>query len=179
MAKHRLLLSATIITALATSAPAWAGPCSDDIATLGRQLSQKPQLGPATTGTLTGSNPGSTPGSGQAPATDAKGTTASQDAKIGGTAGTKELDAASNNVATSPADVRRQQLGKPTAAQAAATGSGSDETHPGSQASNMSAQDDHVSRAKTAWQQAVDLNAKNDPACKGAVAKAQDALKAS
>ena len=98
---------------------------------------------------------------------------------MGGTAGTKELDAASSDVATSPADVRRQQLGKPTAAQAAASDSKSDETHPGTQAGSSMAQDDHVSRAKAAWQEAVDLNAKNDPACKGAVTKAQDALKAS
>ena len=179
MAKNRLLLSATILTALAVSAPAWAGPCSDDIAALGKQLSQKPQLGPATTGTLTGSNPGSTSGGGQAPTTEAKGTTDSQNGHIGGTAGTKELDAASSNVATSPADVRQQQLGKPTAAQAAAQGNTSEETHPGSQGNSTSAEDDHVSRAKMAWQQAVDLNAKNDPACKGAVTKAQDALKAS
>ncbi len=175
---NRLFLSAAVVTALSMSAPAWAGPCSDDIATLGKQLSEKPQLGPATTGTLTSSNPGNS-GGGQAPTTDAKGTTDSQNGHIGGTAGTKELDAASSNVATSSADVRRQQLGKPTAAQAAAKGGGSDETHPGTQDSNTSAQDDHVSRAKTAWQEAVDLNAKNDPACKGAVTKAQDALKAS
>ena len=37
---------------------ALAGPCTDQIAELGKTLSQSPALGPVTTGALGGSNPG-------------------------------------------------------------------------------------------------------------------------
>ena len=151
---------------------ALAGPCSDDIATLGRQLSQSPAMGPATTGALAGSGPGSM-GHAQTASTDAHGTSA--DSKMGGTAGTKELNAASGNVATSDADVRAQQLGKPTAA-GQATSSNGVETAPGSHTAGSSAADDRMTRAKTAWQKAVDLNAQNDTGCHGAVDQARQAL---
>ncbi len=155
---------------------AWAGPCSDDIASIGKQLSQSASLGPATTGTLTGSNPGSTPQSGQSNMANSKGTSA--DSRVGGTAGTKEVNAASANVATSDADVRQQQLGHPTAAGASQMNDkGSVETKPGGRTASTSDSDDRMSRAKMAWQKAVDLNAQNDDSCKGAVAQARSALK--
>ncbi len=163
---------ALALSTLVLPATAWAGPCSDEIAALGRQLSQSPALGPATTGALSGSGPGSI-GHGQTGSTDTHGTSA--DGKMGGTAGTKELDAASSNVATSDADVRAQQLGKPTAAVQAHSGSGV-ETAPGSHVTGASASDDRMTRAKSAWQKAVDLNAQNDSGCHGAVDQAKQAL---
>ena len=167
-------LRRTLLVTCAAFCPAVAsaGPCSDDIASIGRQLSQSPALGPVTTGTLTGSNPGNAPGGGQGAAADSKGTSADQ--RVGGTAGTKELNAASSNVATSDADVRQQQLGHPTAA--AQAKSNGVETAPGSHSGTASAADDKMSRAKTAWQKAVDLNAQNDPSCQGAVRQARSAL---
>ena len=97
---------------------------------------------------------------------------------MGGTAATKELDAASGNVATSPADVRRQQLGKPTTAQQAGAGAHGVETANHVFDASATPTDDNMSRAKVAWQQAVDLNARNDASCKTAVRRAQDALHA-
>lgn len=157
------------------SAPAWAGPCSDDIAAIGKQLSGTPQLGPPSTGTLTGSVTGA--GAAKPALANTAGTTAGE-GKMGGTAATKELDAASSNVATSPADVRRQQLNKPTAAQQAGAGTQGVETASHSSDASSTSTDDSVSRAKTAWQQAVDLNARNDSSCKTAVRRAQEALRA-
>ncbi len=153
-----------------------AGPCSDDIATIGRQLSQSPALGPATTGTLTGSNPGSTPSASQPSSTGNKGTSADQ--RVGGTAGTKEMNAASGSVATSDADVRQQQLGHPIASTSGQDRNGV-ETAPGKQQVASSASDDRMSRAKSAWQKAVDLNAKDDSSCKSAIAQARSALQGS
>ena len=140
---------------------AFAGPCSDDIAAIGKQLSQSPAMGPATTGALAGSGPGVI-GHGPSGVADPHGTSA--DSKIGGLAGTREVNAASANVATSDADVRAQQLGKPTAAQA----------KPGTVSD---AADGRMTRAKAAWQKAVDLNAQNDSGCQGAVQEARQMLK--
>ena len=152
---------------------ALAGPCSDDIAAVGKQLSQSSSLGPVSSGTLTASTPG-TSGAHSA-AADQKGTSADQ--RVGGTAGTKEIDAASSNVATSDADVRQQQLGKPTAASQGK--SGGVETAPSGHTNTTTASDDKMSRAKMAWQKAVDLNAQNDPSCHGAVDQARSALQGS
>ena len=172
------ITAATAITLTLGMLPvaAWAGPCSDDIAVIGKQLSDKPQLGPPSSGTLTGSVP--TGNSASRPSgTNTAGTTAAGN-RMGGTAGTKELDAASGNVATSPADVRRQQLGKPTAAQQAASGGQGDETASHTSDASATPADDRIARAKTAWQQAVELNAHNDASCRTAVRRAQDALRA-
>ena len=151
---------------------ALAGPCSDDIASIGKQLGQSSSLGPVSSGTLTTSTPTQTPGGGQNNTADTKGT--SGDQRVGGTAGTKELNAASSGVATSDADVRQQQMGHPTAAaQGKSTGV---ETASGSNSGTSSASDDKMSRAKMAWQRAVDLNAQNDPSCKGAITQARSAM---
>ena len=171
------ILRGAILVACTAMLPAvaFAGPCSDDIASVGRQLSQSSSLGPVSTGTLTGSNPGNVAGGAKKMAADSKGTSADQ--RVGGTAGTKELNAASSNIATSDADVRQQQLGHPTAAgQAASNGV---ETAPSSHAGTDTAADDKMSRAKTAWQKAVSLNAQNDPSCHGALAEARSALQGS
>jgi len=123
-----------------------------------------------TTGTLSGSNPGSAPTAGGsqpgAPAT----TGTSADNRVGGTAGTKDVNAAvGNNIATSSQDVQRQQEGLPTAAAtAAAAGSGkSVETTPGQGSSAMP--NDRMSQAKMELEKACMLDQKNDPACSGSI----------
>jgi hypothetical protein len=169
--RTKFLSMALTLSAALLPVAALAGPCSDDIAAIGKQLSQSPALGPVTTGTLSGSvNATSQPAT-----ANTKGTSA--DNRVGGTAGTKEVNAASANVATSDADVRQQQMGHPTAAASTSSGK-SVETAPGSQTASAGAPDDHMSRAKMAWQKAVDLNAQNNDSCKGAVNEARDALKA-
>lgn len=170
------LVSASALCLAALTQVAVAGPCSDGIADLGRKLSQSPALGPVTTGALPGSNPGNaptgTPQPGPAPAT---GTSA--DNRVGGTAGTKEMNAAAATIATSPDDVRRQQQGLPTAAAVAAAGSNrSVETTPAQAqaASNNTRPDDRMSQAKMELERARMLDQKDDGACRGALDKARE-----
>lgn len=160
-------LSAICIGLVAAPTVAAAGPCSDDIAELGRKLAQSPALGPVTTGTLSGSNPGSAPATSQPGAPSATGTSA--DKRVGGTAGTKELNASvGNNIATSSQDVRRQQEGLPTAAAVAAAGSTkSVETTPGQGSSP--APDDRMSQAKMELDKARQLDQKDDASCRGSI----------
>ncbi len=152
-------LSALWLSALAAPA-ANAGPCSDGIAELGRKLAPTAALGPVTTGTLSGTVPAATP---QPGAPQPTGTSA--DNRVGGTAGTKEANAAVGNlVATSSQDVRRQQEGKPTAAAMAAAGSGkSVETVPGQGGS--SEPNDRISQAKMELEKARMLDQKEDQSC--------------
>lgn len=169
-------LSAICLGAMAMPSDAAAGPCSDQIAELGRKLSQSPALGAPTTGTLTGSNPGNAPGASPTAQAAPQPTGTSADNRVGGTAGTKEVNAAVGNmVATSPQDVRRQQEGLPTAAAVAAAGSGkSVETTPGqaSQASNPGP-NDKMSEAKAELEKARKMDSQDDAACRGAVDRAR------
>jgi len=162
-------ISALCAGLIGAPAGAAAGPCSDQIAELGRKLAQSPSVGPVTTGTLSGSNPGSAPSAtaSQPGAPAAAGTSA--DNRVGGTAGTKELNAAvGNNIATSSQDVRRQQEGLPTAAAVAAAGSGkSVETTPGQ--GSGAALNDRMSQAKMELEKARQLDQKDDPACRGSI----------
>lgn len=153
-------LSALCLAALAAPAPANAGPCSDGIAELGRKLTPTASLGPVTTGTVSGTVPAATPQPG-APAP----TGTSADNRVGGTAGTKEVNAAVGNlVATSSQDARRQQEGLPTAAAVAAAGSNkSIETVPGQAGSP--APDDRMSQAKMELEKARMLDQKDDQSC--------------
>jgi hypothetical protein len=99
-----------------------AGPCSDQIAELSRLTSGG--ASPTTTGS-TAANPGAAtvgnPGAGGMAA--AKPGEASQPGSGRQSAdqrsGTREMNAAAGQVATSAEDVRRQQEGRPTTAQAA------------------------------------------------------------
>ena len=90
----------------------------------------------------------------------------SADNRVGGTAGTKEVNAAvGNNIATSSQDVRRQQEGLPTVA---AAGSGkSVETTPGQGSS--AAPNDRMSQAKMELKKAGQLDQKDDPSCRGSI----------
>lgn len=162
-------VSAVCIALLAVPTVAAAGPCSDQIAELGRKLAQSPSLGPVTTGTLTGSNPGSAPSAtgAQPGASSAVGTSA--DNRVGGTVGTKEANAVvGNNIATSSQDVRRQQEGLPTAAAVASANAGkSIETTPG-QGSNAQP-NDRMSQAKMELEKARELDQKDDSSCRGSL----------
>lgn len=166
-------LSALCLGIIAMPAGAAAGPCSNDIAELGRKLSQSPSLGPVTTGALPGSNPSNAPGMAPAAGAAPASTGTSADNRVGGTAGTKELNAAvGNTVATSSQDVRRQQEGLPTAAAVAAAGSGkSVETTPG-QASGPGP-NDRMSEAKAELEKARMMDQKDDKACSGATDRAR------
>ncbi len=157
-----LCLGAALLPAALLPTRAIAGPCSDQIADLGRKLAQSPSLGPVTSGTLSGSNPTAAAAS-QPGAPTAAGTSA--DNRLGGTAGTKEANAnLGNNIATSPQDVRRQQEGLPTAAAAAAGNSkGSVETVPGKAGSPEP--NDRMSEAKMELERARMLDQGNDTAC--------------
>ena len=162
-----------LLAITACPAPVLAGPCSDDIAAIGRQLSASPALGPATTGALAGSGPGTVRTAAQGDEPGKAGTTA--DGRIGGTAGTKELNAAVGQVATSAEDVRRQQEGLPTAAQMAAQGSGTSvETTPKQGGSPQP--DDRVSQAKTELEKARALDQRNDGTCSASVKRTRDLI---
>lgn len=173
-ARHLLAASLSLGLAL-LPAVALAGPCSDQIAELGKTLSQSPSLGSSpTTGTLTGSGPGSAPTNAPSADPTTKGTSA--DARIGGTAGTKELNSASSQIATSSQDVRRQQEGLPTAAAtAAAQGKGSVETAP--RLGQAPSSDDRMSMAKSELQNAVALNQKDDSLCLDSIKRVRDLIK--
>ncbi len=174
-----MLYSKLCKTLVAASALAWpvaaiAGPCSDDIAQLTRQLDSVPGLGATVSGVAAGSTPGArtanengvgnTSPSDRAQPGGASRTGGGSAGTVGGVSGTAvgAKDAvASGQVATSDQDVRSQSVGKPTAAQAASGGSGS----------TASASDDRASQAKMSLQTAIDLNAKNDPSCAAAVTR--------
>lgn len=165
--KIALGLSIFCLGVVAAPEIANAGPCSDQVAEIGRTLAQSPSLGPVTTGTLTGSGSGSAPAGSQPATPPAAGTSAAN--RLGGTAGTKEANATiGNNIATSPQDVRRQQEGLPTAAAVAAAGPPkSVETTPGQGSSP--APNDRMSEAKAELAKASALDQNDDPACKAAI----------
>lgn len=178
----RLCGVASVAWAVTTGAAA-AGPCTQDIAELGRTLSQSPALGGTpTTGALTGAGPGSAPppsaaGGAQPPTRERMaGTTADQ--RQGGTAGTRELNAVvGNQLATSPEDVRRQQQGLPTTAAVAedarrrtASDRASVETAPAAPGS-APGPDDRASRAKAELETARVLDERNDRACMDAIGR--------
>jgi hypothetical protein len=168
-------------------AGASAGPCSNEIAELSRILSASPALsGTPTTGALAGGMPGNAPspagGGGSAtPSPDrTAGTTA--DNRQGGTAGTRELNAAvGNQVATSPEDVRRQQQGQPTAAAAAEMGQRAQsdrqrvEVVPGAPGAAPGT-DERMERAKADLETARALDGRDDGSCRDAITRVRQAL---
>ena len=158
---------------------ALAGPCSDDIATLSRQLGGMPGLGAPISEPAAGLGVGR--GSAQAGKQDAAGASdraqpggaslagGGSPGTVGGVSGTAlgaKDPVASGQVATSDQDVRRQSVGKPTLAQEATNGGGGAST----------AKDDKVSEAKMSLQKAIDLNAKGDSSCSAAIAKTRDLM---
>jgi hypothetical protein len=105
--------------ALLSPGLAVAGPCSEQIAELSRLTSGG--ASPATTGGIT--NPGAATVGGAAGMAAAKPGEASDTGTGKQSAdqrsGTREMSAVAGQIATSPEDVRRQQEGRPTVAQAA------------------------------------------------------------
>ncbi len=101
----------------------------------------------------------------------------SADNRVGGTAGTKELNSSVGNlVATSSQDVRLQQEGKPTAAAAAAQGSArSVETTP-DQAVKGNQPNDRMSEAKVSLERARALDQANDPSCSAAITRTKELM---
>lgn len=169
--KSSMVALAGVIMVVTFPAVSFAGPCADDIAALGRKLAELPSLGPATTGALSGASPGAVNTSSNPKATpDQTGTSA--DKAMGGTGGTKEMNAATAQVATSAEDVRRQQEGLPTAAQAASQNAkNSVETTPKQGAVDQP--NDRASQAKMELEKARALDQKNDKACADAVKRGQ------
>lgn len=172
-ARGKITFALAVGLCIGSVSGAAAGPCSEQIADLGRKLAQSPAMGPAVTGALSGSNPGSVrPGTqpGDVPLTG----TSADNRGGGGTLGTKEMNAvAGSQIATSPADVRAQQEGKPTAAAIAGGGAAgtSVETMPAQAAAQQAGNtpDDRMSQAKIELEKARMLDQKDDRACAGAV----------
>lgn len=165
------------------------GPCTNDIAQMRRQLASMPGLGAPisepgagqTVGRQTaqsGAAAGSSGTSGTSTAANqqqpggASLTHGGSPGTVGGTAGAvgaavgRETQNAltSGQIATSAEDVRRQSEGKPTVAQQAAR-----QASGASPSATDTTSSDRVSQAKAALQRAVDLNARNDNGCKGAL----------
>lgn len=186
-----LLCGAVAFVALGL-APAVAladGPCTNDIAQLGKQLGSQVGLGAPVSEPGAGqqveknaasqqANAASTPASSKDQPGGASRTGGGSPGTVGGVAGPVGTAAggnqanavASGQIATSPEDVRRQSEGKPTAAAAAAQGGSS---------SSSTSSSDKVSQAKSALQRAVDLNAKGDKSCMDAINDARNLMKGS
>ena len=187
MTRSKLLYCAAILAALGlTPAAALAdGPCTNDIAQVGKQLGSQVGLGAPVSEPAAGQQVDKAAGSQQANAAasdraqpggasrtggGSPGTVGGVAGPVGTAAGGQQANAvASGQVATSPEDVRRQSEGKPTTAQQAAQGG----------ASSGASSADKVSQAKMALQRAVDLNAKGDASCMGAINDARDLMKGS
>lgn len=171
--------------ALAPVASRAAGPCSDDIATLGRQLSTMNGLGAPLSEPDQGQKVDkNAQNQGDASPSDRKqsggaslvgggspGTVGGAAGAVGGGGINKQPDAvASGQIATSSADVRRQSAGKPTMAQQAVRDNGKGDGN-----ATMAA-NDKVSQAKAALQRATDLSAKGDKSCAQAVTEARNLI---
>ena len=150
---------AALLAWAAAPGAAMAGPCTQQIATLAKALSHDASLGPTTTGALSGSAPGSIPKNAPTPKTPAA-PTATPGKKAGGAAATKEVSAASAQIATSPQDVRLQQKGEPTVAEG-----------------GNPAAAEPMAKAKSELQKARRLDEANNSACKGAVKETQRLMK--
>jgi hypothetical protein len=142
--------------------PALAGPCSGQIAAVSRVLSAYTDVsGPPTTGSQ---NAVGSPEKSAGPAPDiraqAKDTTANGTI-LNGESGRREMNAVASTTATSPEDVRRQQAGVPTTADAR----------------NVKTPDQRVTQAAQQLDLARALDAKNDPACHQSANQANQLVK--
>jgi hypothetical protein len=110
--KQLLLASSVLVMALS---PAWAGPCTDQIAELQKTLSS----------TDAGAGPTLRTGSAQDPATTASASAPRAGAAAApGTEATPAMNTATGNRAASAQDVRAQQQGQATSAQVAQSAGG-------------------------------------------------------
>lgn len=170
-----LLGAAVILSLLGPLRALQAGQCAEQIAQLDRTLSGSGALGPVTTGALAGAGPGSIKQNSQNKQQASTAGTSAGSGQLGGTAATREMDAAANQVATSPEDVRRQQQGQPTMANAAGAASEGAETKPSNVAAATAG--DRLSQAKMDVAQARALDAKGDRSCLAAIKRAQDLIR--
>lgn len=190
MTRSRMMGGAALLAALGLApslAPVTAlaaGPCSGEIAQLGKQLSSEPGLGApisepgagqqldkkaAPQGGNMAPNDRSQPGGANRAAGGSPGTVGGVAGPVGTAAGGGQASGvASGQIATSPEDVRRQSEGLPTTAAAAQSGSANQA------AANRA---DKVSMAKSDLQKATDLNAKGDKSCKTYIQHAQGLMK--
>ena len=130
-----------------------AGPCSDQIAELSRVTSGGGA--PTTTGAV--ATPPASAGAAKPGEASASGTgKQAADQR----SGTREMNAAAGQAATSPEDVRRQQQGQPTTAQAADRAS------------------ERMPMAKAKLEQARLLDERGDAGCMTLVNEAREAMKA-
>lgn len=147
------------VATLCVAGPAVAGPCSDQIAGIARTISQTSVVsGAPTTGTLNGAAPGADRKTASAPNAGAQSEqTTAAGGTLGGDSGNREMNRTASNVATSPTDVRRQQAGLPTQADA-----------PGVKSS-----DEKLVAAKAQLDKARMLDVQNDSSCHSAADAAQ------
>lgn len=111
MRPHLLLITGGAALLLA-SGVAQAGPCSDEIAMLEKQLSSKDAgMGPVDTGMAE-----TTQGA------DASATGTPKAGEVPGTEATPAMNEVTEGIATSPQDVQQQNTGQPTASEAAEAG---------------------------------------------------------
>ncbi len=183
MTRNSLVFGTAVLAALGLAPVAGqaAGPCSSDIAQLGKQLGTMQGLGAPVSEPSSSQNQGmgqqastspvgtdhGQPGGASRTGGGSAGTVGGVAGAVGSANGAKEQNAvATGQVATSAADVRRQSEGKPTMAQQAANGGSSVDT----------ASADKTSQAKAALQRAVDLNAKGDGSCAAAVKEVRNLM---
>ncbi|WP_132249628.1 hypothetical protein [Methylobacterium segetis] len=159
--KSGRILAGLALACLTT--PVLAGPCTEQIAAVAKQLESSPAAGAAVTGSVSGSvaeTKSDARTSRDKTAATESAPSLNKDGRTGGVGGNDEVNAAAADRATSAADVRRQQEGKPTAAANPAAAGNADSGE---------------SRAKNLLAEARALDAKGDDACKGKLAEAKDA----
>jgi hypothetical protein len=168
--KMQLFLAAAGATLLLAGAPAYAGPCSDEIASLEKTLSGS-DAGMGPTAAAGSSEPTGVAGSSDAMDTDTAQSDEGAVPKAGeapGTEATALMNEATEGKATSAQDVVKQNEGQPTAAEAA-----QDETQ--SQTSEVARSS--PSEASTLLEQAKEFDAAGkEEDCMAAIEKAKQQL---
>lgn len=173
MTKHGTLLAGTALCAALAlglvAGPAAAGPCTEQLNEVSKMMSNNPAMGAPTSGALAGAAPGAIqskapmpqeatpPGSIEATGNAVKGQAVAT-TMAGNAPGSQAqpIDPAAGR-ATSPQDVRAQQVGQPTAAQ------GGDPTK----------LPDNITQAKNQLDKARMLDAQGSNECAGALDEAK------
>ena len=155
-----------------SAGPALAGPCSQQIADLQRTLSSKDagsgpvQAGQEKDASRQVSEAGSsTRATNEASNSPAEVRTTNGDQKSGHTGPTPGMNSATAGSAASAQDVRLQQQGQPTQAEAARNGTPS-----------HASGEDRIQKVTADLDRARNLDAKNDRACMGALDAAKQAM---
>ena len=184
--RHRRCGGCLAVGAALAPAGASAGRGSNEISELSRIPSASPALsGTPRIGALSGGVPGNTPppaGAGPATSPPDRTAVAAADSRQGGTAGTREANAAiGSQIATSPEDVRRQQEGRPAVAAAAEMEQRvqSDrqqvEVVPGAPGA-VPGTDERMALAKSGLETACSLDERDDGSCRDAITRVRQTL---